>query len=383
MSKIFISYRRADGAAAARIMHDRFTNAFGDNHIFMDVDKISPGQRFERVIQETLDKCSVLVCVIGPRWLEILNERAGDPVDFVLKEITVAIDRGIDVIPVILDGAELPSAQQLPVAIASLSQHQRAIVRHEFFNRDVDLLIDRIKDRHGLGGRRRWIRGLRSLGAISAAFALLFGSTVAYFEYQRTQEEERARAQSEEYERLQAERERERRDENRARFEAAVEAWSPKLRIRDNPQGPKHWMAVFVDSAPQGTSIRTDISGVNFKMNGGQQTEYFEPTRAMKLLVELIGEEENVLRSKDLTEVFWEATKRLVMNKISRYPEQLPRNLYCDIFGCSIAEGTWNATCHPFVAEARLIVGDKTISFDRSECATDVRAHVCLSAHQI
>ena len=74
--KIFINYRREDARADARSIRDRLAGAFGKKNVFMDVDDLEPGERFDRKLDEALSKCGVLLAVIGPRWLDLLHERA-------------------------------------------------------------------------------------------------------------------------------------------------------------------------------------------------------------------------------------------------------------------------------------------------------------------
>ncbi len=45
--KVFISYRRADTAAAAGRLYDRFCRLLGAKNVFLDVDAIEAGENFE------------------------------------------------------------------------------------------------------------------------------------------------------------------------------------------------------------------------------------------------------------------------------------------------------------------------------------------------
>ena len=69
--------------------------------------------------------CSVLLVVIGPRWLAAEGKpgwRAGDPKDWVRLEIELAIKRGIRVIPVLVNGARMPSPGELPPSLRAWPQ---------------------------------------------------------------------------------------------------------------------------------------------------------------------------------------------------------------------------------------------------------------------
>jgi hypothetical protein len=83
----------------------------------MDVDHIPAGADFVRHIENELAKCGVLLAIIGPHWLHIRDDagarRLFDPHDLVTNEISVALRRGINVIPVLIDGTIMPKSEDL------------------------------------------------------------------------------------------------------------------------------------------------------------------------------------------------------------------------------------------------------------------------------
>src|SRR5258708_18907549 len=107
--QIFISYRREESRWSARSLHDRLTQRFDRNQIFMDVDSVDLGEDFIKTIEETVGSCDVLIAVIDKRWLISTDEEGGrrldNPEDSVRIEIVTALKRGIRVIPVLVDGA--------------------------------------------------------------------------------------------------------------------------------------------------------------------------------------------------------------------------------------------------------------------------------------
>jgi hypothetical protein len=68
----------------------------------------------------------VVLVVIGPRWATLLEARRGDAADFVVIEIKAAFDQGKCVIPVLVGGAAMPSADSLPEAIRPLAHRHHA-----------------------------------------------------------------------------------------------------------------------------------------------------------------------------------------------------------------------------------------------------------------
>jgi formylglycine-generating enzyme required for sulfatase activity len=140
--KIFISYRRDDVPGDARGIRDALTKAFGRNAVFMDVDNLLIGLRFDEELAKALDECSLLIAVIGPRWLDLLKAKtAAGERDFVRDEIAAALTRRIKVIPVRVGGEgrmpPLPAPADLPDDIRDLVLYQKQDVSHEHFGRDM------------------------------------------------------------------------------------------------------------------------------------------------------------------------------------------------------------------------------------------------------
>ncbi|HXO69566.1 MAG TPA: TIR domain-containing protein [Bradyrhizobium sp.] len=172
--KIFISYRREDAPGDARSICDRLAHKFGQANVFMDVDKVRPGQRFDRELEKALSQCDALIAVIGPRWMKLLSghARSGER-DFVHDEIAAALKRDITVIPTLVGRKghmpSLPHEDNLPEDIRALVLHQRQDIAHESFGRDSDELVEAIKFVRR-GGRHA---GPWRTMAISGAIALV------------------------------------------------------------------------------------------------------------------------------------------------------------------------------------------------------------------
>ena len=74
--KIFVNYRRDDDPSAAARVRDGVAAKFGKSSVFMDVDNLLAGQRFDQELAKALAQCDVLITVIGPRWTDLLRARA-------------------------------------------------------------------------------------------------------------------------------------------------------------------------------------------------------------------------------------------------------------------------------------------------------------------
>jgi hypothetical protein len=116
--RVFISYRRADTANQAGWLAERLAAHYGRPQVIKDVDSIQLGNDFAEVIAAAVTSSDALLALIGHQWLAA----AAGPNDFVRVEIESALTRGIRVIPVLVDGARMPTAAELPPGLAMLAQ---------------------------------------------------------------------------------------------------------------------------------------------------------------------------------------------------------------------------------------------------------------------
>ncbi|MCA0457003.1 MAG: toll/interleukin-1 receptor domain-containing protein [Chloroflexi bacterium] len=143
MTRIFISYRRDDTKAIAGRLYDRLESAIGADNLFLDVDHIPPGVDFRAFLQNAIAEADVVLIIIGPKWSEILKQRIKDPNDFVRIELESALEQRKITIPVLVDGAKMPNASDLPKRVAAVLPFLNAAVLGDGanFRRDVDRLI--------------------------------------------------------------------------------------------------------------------------------------------------------------------------------------------------------------------------------------------------
>lgn len=148
MAGIFISYRHETTAYEAGRLFDDLDRVFGgDRQVFRDVARIQGGSDWEASIDEHLDRCDVVLAVVGPGWLEDLQRGLGRPTrDWVHYELASALKRGprVKVIPVILDGARLPRVDELPSDLRTLPSRQWRRLSSQSYPYDFDLLVKEI-----------------------------------------------------------------------------------------------------------------------------------------------------------------------------------------------------------------------------------------------
>jgi hypothetical protein len=142
VTNVFISYRRDDAAGHAGRLSDRLVARLGASRVFMDVQDIQPGQNFAQAIDQTLAQCDHLVAVVGPRWLETIQARMTSGEDFVRHEVAIALSKGLTVIPVLVGGARMPTADDLPPELAAFSRCQAVEIRDHRFDEDAAQLVN-------------------------------------------------------------------------------------------------------------------------------------------------------------------------------------------------------------------------------------------------
>jgi hypothetical protein len=144
MADIFISYRRDDSSGHALHLHDRLSQRFGRERIFMDIDAIPPGVDFNAEIDRVLRRCAVVLVVIGRRWMDSMGQWRQR--DYMKEEIIAALARGaaVRVVPVLVDGATLPDRYRLPADLQPLLNRHAFEISNRSFAHDTTKLINAI-----------------------------------------------------------------------------------------------------------------------------------------------------------------------------------------------------------------------------------------------
>jgi TIR domain len=140
---IFLSYRRSDSAGHAGRIYDRLAARF-PGRVFRDFEALSPGVDFAREIDLRVSTASAMVAVIGPAWAARRPDggaRLHDEDDFVRLELAAAIKRNIPLIPVLVQGADLPNKDELPEELRPLVRRQALTVREDSFDAGMQKLI--------------------------------------------------------------------------------------------------------------------------------------------------------------------------------------------------------------------------------------------------
>lgn len=139
--KIFISYRREDTSGESGRLKDKLEQIFGKENIFYDVETLEAGLNFDESIAKALSESKVLLAMIGPHWMKVVDakgmSRLQKPDDWVRKEIAEALKRDLRVIPVLVNGAEMPDLEDLPQELKELSLKHAQELTSSRWNYDV------------------------------------------------------------------------------------------------------------------------------------------------------------------------------------------------------------------------------------------------------
>ena len=141
MAKIFISYRRSDAAGHAGRLYDGLVREYGADQVFIDRVNIDPGVKFADLITREATQSDALLVVIGRHWTDMKDKtgrrRLDDRGDFVRREVESGLKRSRRTIPVLVDGAAMPSDDQLPDTLKPLSAQNALELSDSRWNYDL------------------------------------------------------------------------------------------------------------------------------------------------------------------------------------------------------------------------------------------------------
>lgn len=177
MSKIFLSYRRADSQANTDRIYERLIKAFDRKYVFKDVNDIPIGEDFPTYLNKQLATASIVLVMIGRDWATIEDDKGNKRLDklndFVRIEVETALNAShLTCIPVLVNGAQMPDPNLLPQSLRSLPRLNAIHVRNDpDFDNDMERLIDKLRD---FGFKQGLPRGVL-VGGLVALLIVIFG----------------------------------------------------------------------------------------------------------------------------------------------------------------------------------------------------------------
>jgi hypothetical protein len=144
--EVFISYRGEDSHSYGALLYVDLSLRFGPERVFLDSESIPAGADFAAELLTRVRRASVLLAVLSPRWLAITDAsgtpRIVDPSDWIRRELAEAFAAGVRVIPILTDGARLPTEHELPPDLAPLARCQYRRLRHRDATADLSRIAD-------------------------------------------------------------------------------------------------------------------------------------------------------------------------------------------------------------------------------------------------
>jgi hypothetical protein len=149
VARIFITYRSEDPGWSVALDRE-LSIVFGPEQVFRASRTMQLGESFPERIRAGIAGASVQLAVIGPRWLERRSDgrrRIDDPDDWVRREIRLALEARLLIVPVLVDGVAPLVAEELPEDIRALADRQYIRLGHKEAESDIGLLIERLQRR--------------------------------------------------------------------------------------------------------------------------------------------------------------------------------------------------------------------------------------------
>ncbi len=141
MAAIFISYRKLgeDKASSLHLAED-LRESFGQDTVFLDEHGLGLG-RFDDQLLDEAQSCKAMIAVIGPTWNDRIQELK-DTKDWVRRELEVGLERGILMVPLLLDQTRLPEEYELPPSLRRLLDYHVVHIYPRYWKENVNELIE-------------------------------------------------------------------------------------------------------------------------------------------------------------------------------------------------------------------------------------------------
>jgi hypothetical protein len=145
MPRVTISYRRDDSLGVTGRIFDRLTARYGRETVFRDLESVRVGLDFRTQVRKALGETDVVIAVIGPKWLgpRSGHNRLMNGADPVRVEIETALRQEVPLIPVLVSGGTMPSAEKLPETLNSFA-YRNALTIDD--GKDFDIHVARLFD---------------------------------------------------------------------------------------------------------------------------------------------------------------------------------------------------------------------------------------------
>lgn len=145
MPIIVISYRRQDSNDIARRIYEQLKANYGEKSVYIDIESIQPSADYRVHIRQTLERALVMLAVIGTEWAGVRADgsvRIFEPDDPVRDEVETVLANRRAVMPVLVNGARMPTETEVPDSLRQFRYlHAIAVRSGDEFPSDINRLF--------------------------------------------------------------------------------------------------------------------------------------------------------------------------------------------------------------------------------------------------
>jgi hypothetical protein len=148
-ARFFITYRHADAEEYAQRLYGSLALHYSDDNVFLDILSIEPGLDFTKRVDNAISECDVLLFLVGSDFLATSGSqgqgakgRGKEALDYVHTELRAALDRGVRVVPVLVEEAGFPPRDYWPKDLVSMSKRHAFRIRDQYWDADVERLLE-------------------------------------------------------------------------------------------------------------------------------------------------------------------------------------------------------------------------------------------------
>lgn len=149
--RIFVSYRPSDSLMTAQHVYERLKATFGPDNVFKTIKEIPLGRDLQAVIMKSVRQSDIVLIIMGQSWLSIGDSKGQRRIDYpddpARIELETAISQNMMIVPVLINGATMPTAGELPESVRALA----GITPHTLpddSEDSLDELVDHVETRY-------------------------------------------------------------------------------------------------------------------------------------------------------------------------------------------------------------------------------------------
>jgi hypothetical protein len=189
---VFICYRTNDDHQwAANFIAGELKWKFPGLRIFLSADVIKPGQNYTLELPKAAGSATILLALIGKNWFELDvdgEKRINKPDDILRQELISAFKNRVQVVPIMLDGADRLVRADLPAEISGLAD-QHAITMTARNQKDaVESIFQVVAEQPEIAAKLERLKKQQQAVVRRVVTAVLVVVTVAFFLFRQNED---------------------------------------------------------------------------------------------------------------------------------------------------------------------------------------------------